>query len=137
MRIVRYKGNTLKQNQFELLGFTENNAICLCLYPNEGEERKITLMQLKDIVFVNNDEDKKYLEAVNDFVNDKNMYARLLKYQYKCFVQGGEEIGTEYAFVYAPEDATFANVRSRLIIGKHKQDHYEIILDSVEDMTIK
>jgi hypothetical protein len=62
---------------------------------------------------------------------------RLLRYQYKYDNQGSDEYGIDYALIYAPEDASFNNIRSVLFNQKHKEYYYEIDIDSVEDMTIK
>jgi hypothetical protein len=62
---------------------------------------------------------------------------RLLKYTYTYYVQGSEEKGVEYALIHAPENATFNNVRSTLMLKRHKENYHEIDIESVEDLTIK
>lgn len=66
-----------------------------------------------------------------------NSSYRLLKYMYKYYVQGSEEIAIEYALILAPENASFNNIRSTLLNNRHKEHTHEIIIESVEDMTIK
>ena len=55
---------------------------------------------------------------------------RLLKYTYTSYCQGTADRGVEYALVYAPEDASSNNVRSRLINQKQKEYDHEIDIDS-------
>ncbi len=62
---------------------------------------------------------------------------RLLGYSYKYYTQGDAEWVNTFALIYAPKDASFANVRSTLIKAKHVENQHEIDIDSVEDLTIK
>lgn len=61
---------------------------------------------------------------------------KLFKYQYKYYVQGTEEIGVEYALLYVPESATFNNNRSTLVNRKHREYYHEILLETVEDLSV-
>ena len=62
---------------------------------------------------------------------------RLLKYDYKWYCQGTRERASEYALIYAPEDASFANVKSALIDQRHNKHDHIIDFESIEDLTIK
>ena len=62
--------------------------------------------------------------------------AYLLRYGYEYHCQGTAERAIDYALIYAPEDAAFNNIRSRLMMQKHREYSYEIDVDSVENMTI-
>jgi hypothetical protein len=64
------------------------------------------------------------------------MKAYLLNYCYYTWCQGTRDRNVGYALIYAPSDASFANIRSRLVSAYHRQGSYEIILDSVENQTI-
>ena len=64
------------------------------------------------------------------------MKAYLLRYIYFSHCQGTKDRSVDYALVYAPEDASFSNIRSRLMMQKHREYSYEIDVDSVENMTI-
>ena len=61
---------------------------------------------------------------------------KLFKYTYISHCQGSEDRGIEYALLYVPRDATFANNRSTLIHEKHREYDHEIDIESVEDLTI-
>ena len=62
--------------------------------------------------------------------------AYLLRYIYISHCQGTEDRGIDYALVYAPDNASFNNIRSRLMMQKNREYDYEIDVDSVENMTI-
>jgi hypothetical protein len=62
--------------------------------------------------------------------------AYLLKYNYISHCQGTEDKGIDYALVYAPDDASFNNIRSRLFNKKNEEYNHEIDVESVENMTI-
>lgn len=61
---------------------------------------------------------------------------KLFKYSYYSLCQGDMEIGVEYALLHVPEDATFNNNRSVLMSRRYKKHTHEIVLDSVQDLTI-
>ena len=65
-----------------------------------------------------------------EFVN------KLFKYTYVYHVQGSEEVAVEYALLYVPQSATFANNRSTLFEKRHQEYYHEIDIESVEDLTI-
>lgn len=65
------------------------------------------------------------------------MTTSLLSYTFHTYCQGTRDHGFAYALVHHPSDASFNNIRSRLFEAKHRDDFYEIDVDSVEDCTIR
>jgi len=61
---------------------------------------------------------------------------KLFKYNYVTYSQGTEDIGVEYALLYVPKYATFANNKSTLYQARQRDGFYEINYDSIEDLTI-
>jgi hypothetical protein len=61
---------------------------------------------------------------------------KLFKYEYTYYCQGSRELGTEYALLRVPDDATFNNNRSTLMNKLSVQHLYEIDIESVKDLTI-
>lgn len=65
------------------------------------------------------------------------MIYKLFKYNYIYYVQGTKEKDVEYALLQVPENATFNNNRSTLIQQRHEKYDHEIVINSVQDLTIK
>jgi len=60
----------------------------------------------------------------------------LLEYDYYTYCQGTRDHNHGVALIHCPEDASFSNVRSTLFNTRHRPGRYEILTESVEDMTI-
>ena len=67
---------------------------------------------------------------------DKLKAYKLFGYTYYTWCQGTKDRNYGYALLYVPVDAGFNNNRSRLMNAKHIENHYEIDINSVEDLTI-
>lgn len=74
----------------------------------------------------------KTLPSILDFI----IQPRLLQYHYKYDCQGTDEWGIGNALVFAPNDASFNNVRSVLVNEKSNPQH-DIDIDSIIDLTIQ
>ncbi len=140
MRKLRYHGNTNKNNIYEFLGFDDGKILSLPLNPSHQKYKgKIVVWEINDVVFLEESEDRiEHLKQVEDFIKKDSFVIkpRLLKYRYKQVSQGTADQAIEYAFIYAPQNATFNNVRSVLMKEKYKEHYHEIDLNSVEDLTI-
>jgi len=62
--------------------------------------------------------------------------AYLLGYQYIYHCQGTKETANDYVLIHAPDDASFNNIRSRLVNAKNHPYNYEINIESIENLTI-
>jgi len=138
MRRLRFHGNTTEWNIYEFVGFVGDTIACLPLNPHSKEDfGKLTIFGVREVVFLDSDPASvEYNSNINSFLKEEDIKARLLKYDYIKYAQGTPDRGSEYAFIYAPKDASFNNVRSRLIKERYKENEHEIILESVVDLTI-